>query len=147
MKDMKKQIDHLIYKTMGSSSFIRRIERRHMLKYLDPKEGEKILDVACGGGTLSLKIAEKGCEVHGIDMSEDAIREAKCLAEREKIACTFEVGNAENLPYSDGYFDKVVCSSSLEYFKDNIKALKEAWRVLKLMKKRRLLHECAEQNS
>jgi ubiquinone/menaquinone biosynthesis C-methylase UbiE len=74
---------------------------------------------------LSLKIAERGCEVHGIDMSEDAIKSAKRLAEREKMACEFEVGSAEDLPYQDGYFDKVVCSSSLEHFKDDIKALKE----------------------
>ena len=75
---------------------------------------------------MSLKIAEKGCEVHGVDISEDAIKGAKRLAEREKMACEFEVGSAEDLPYSDGYFDKVVCSSSLEHFKDDIKALKEA---------------------
>ena len=73
------------------------------------------------GGTLSLKIAEKGCEVHGIYLSEDAINSAKRLAEREKIACEFNVGNAEDLPYPDGYFDKVICSSSLEHFKDDIK--------------------------
>ena len=131
MKDMKKQINHLIYKTMGSSSFIRRIEWRCMLKYLDPKEGEKILDVACGGGALSLKIAEKGCEVCGVDISVNAINSAKRLAEREKIACEFRVGNSDDLLYPDGYFDKVVCSSSLEHFKDDIKALKEACRVLK----------------
>ena len=35
------------------------------------------------------------------------------------------------MPYPDEYFDKVVCSSSLEHFKDDIKALKEMHRVLK----------------
>ena len=84
-----------------------------------------------GGGALSLKIAEKGCEVYGVDLSEDVINSAKRLAEREKIACEFEVGSAEELPYPDGYFDKVVCSSSLEHFKDDIKALKAMHRVLK----------------
>ncbi len=102
-----------------------------MLEWLDPKEGERILDIACGGGELSLKIAEKGCEVYGIDMSENTIEGARHLSEREKIACEFEVGNAEDLPYPDGYFDKVVCSSSLEHFKDDINALKEMRRVLK----------------
>jgi ubiquinone/menaquinone biosynthesis C-methylase UbiE len=102
-----------------------------MLEWLNPKEGEKILDIACGGGVLSLKIAEKGCEVHGIEISEDAINSAKRLAEREKIACEFEVGSAEDLPYQDGYFDKVVCSSSREPFKNDLKALKEMYRVLK----------------
>jgi ubiquinone/menaquinone biosynthesis C-methylase UbiE len=80
-----------------------------MLEWLGPKEVESILDVACGRGTLSLKIAEKGCEVYGVDLSEDAI-DSERLAEREKIACEFKVGSAEDLPYPDGYFDKIVCS-------------------------------------
>lgn len=124
-------ISHLIYKTMGTPNFIRRIEWRSMLEWIDPKEDERFLDVACGGGELSLKIAERGCEVHGIDLSEYAIKSAKRLAEREKIACEFEAGGAEDLPYPDRYFDKVVCSSSLEHFKDDTKALKEIHRVLK----------------
>ena len=127
---MKKYIGHLIYKWFGTLNFIRQIEWRSMLEWLDPKEGERILDIACGGGALSLKIAEKGCEVCGVDISEDAINSAKRLAEREKIACEFEIGSAEDLPYPDGYFDKVICSSSLEHFKDDIRALKEMHRVL-----------------
>ena len=83
------------------------------------------------GGELSLKIAECGCEVSGIDLSEDAINSAKRLGEREGIAYKFTVGSAEDLPYPDGYFDKIVCSSSSEHFKNDIKALKEMWRVLK----------------
>ena len=46
---MKEQIGLWIYKTIGTSSFIRRLEWRSMLEWLDPKEGERILDVACGG--------------------------------------------------------------------------------------------------
>ena len=128
---VNEKLGHFVYKTVGASSFIRRIEWRSMFEWLNLKEGEKILDVACGRGTLSLKIAERGCEVHGVDISEDAIKGAKRLAEREKIVCEFEVGSAEDLPYADGYFDKVICSSSLEHFKDDIKALKEMHRVLK----------------
>jgi len=128
---MKNYLTHLIYKTIGTPNFIRRIEWRKMLDWLEPKEAERILDVACGGGVLSLKIAEKGCEVCGIETSEHAIKYAKRLAKREKIACEFVVGNAEDLPYPDEYFDKIVCSSSLEHFKEDIKALKEMHRVLK----------------
>ena len=128
---MKELIRHWIYKTIDTSNFIRRLEWRSMLEWLDPKEGERILDVACGSGVLSLKIAEKGCEVHGVDISEDAINSAKRLSERKKIVCEFEVGSAEDLPYPDEYFDKIVCSSSVEHFGDDIKALKEMCRVLK----------------
>lgn len=84
-----------------------------------------------GGGELSIKIAECGCEVSGIDVSESGIEHAKRLAEREGITCEFRVGSAEDLPYPDGCFDKIVCSSSLEHFGDDIKALNEMNRVLK----------------
>lgn len=47
---LKNNLQHIIFRSMGTSSFIRRIEWRSMLEYLDPKEGERILDVACGGG-------------------------------------------------------------------------------------------------
>jgi len=80
---------------------------------------------------LSLKIAERGCEVWGIDMSEKGINGARRLAGREKITAEFEVGDAQHLPYPDGLFDKVVCSSSLEHFPEDIAALKEMNRVLK----------------
>lgn len=103
-----------------------------MLDYIDPKEDERILDIACGVGVFSLKIAERGCEVHAIDISEEWIKHSKRLSERERIACEFVVGSAEDLPYPNNYFDKVVCSSSLEHFKDDIKALKEMNRVLKV---------------
>jgi 2-polyprenyl-3-methyl-5-hydroxy-6-metoxy-1,4-benzoquinol methylase len=40
-----------------------------LLKELNPQKGEKILDIACGEGNLSLKIASRGCTVYGIDIS------------------------------------------------------------------------------
>ena len=128
---MKDYIRHLIFKTMGTPQFIRRIEWQRMFEWLDPKEGERILDVACGDGVLSLKIAERCCDVCGIDISEDVIENAKHFAEREGIPCEFKVGSAEDLPYLDEHFDKIICSSSLEHFKDDVKALKEIYRVLK----------------
>ena len=68
-RTMNTHIHYLLYKIMWTPSFISRIEWRSMLEWLDPKEGERILDVACGPGQLSLKIAGKGCEVCGSDRS------------------------------------------------------------------------------
>ena len=46
---MKKYIGHLIYKWFGTLNFIRQIEWRNMLDWLEPKEGEKILVLHVGG--------------------------------------------------------------------------------------------------
>ncbi|MCL0098231.1 class I SAM-dependent methyltransferase, partial [Dehalococcoidia bacterium] len=124
-------IGYLIHQWIGTMFFIRFIEWKALFDYLQPKQGEKVLDVACGSGILTFKIAEKGCHAYGIDISSDAINSAQYLAEREKISCEFKVSDAESLSFPDGYFDKVVCSSSLEHFQDDLNALKEMNRVLK----------------
>lgn len=95
-----KELIKSIYKSMATS-FIRRIEWRKMIQWLQCEEGEKILDVACGDGTLSFKLAEKGCKVYGIDISKDSIEAAKSFCEKWRMNCEFVVGNAENLPYPD----------------------------------------------
>jgi ubiquinone/menaquinone biosynthesis C-methylase UbiE len=101
------------------------------MAWLAPREGERVLDIACGMGELSLLIAQKGAEVYGIDMSPEAIESARRLSKKAGIPCRYEVGDAQHLPYPDGYFDKVICSSSLEHFKDDTLALNEMRRVLK----------------
>ena len=50
---MKNCIKRPIFKTMGTSNLIRQIEWRRMLEWLEPKESERILDIACGGGVES----------------------------------------------------------------------------------------------
>lgn len=129
--DFKTFVNYLLFKTIGTISFVRRIEWPIMINWLELKKNEKILDIACGEGSLTLKIAKKGCTVHGIDISFDAIKRAKYVSKQEKIYSSFEVGNAENLPYKNNSFDKIVCSSSLEHFINDITSLKEMYRVVK----------------
>lgn len=126
---LKPKISHMISRTLGSLSFIRLIEWKEILGVLQPKNGEKVLDVACGSGGLSLKIAKRGGRVHGVDRSVDSIKRANLLGQKQ--GCSFLVADVEQLPYDDNYFNKVVCSSSLEHFSNDAKALKEMNRVLK----------------
>jgi ubiquinone/menaquinone biosynthesis C-methylase UbiE len=122
---------YCLLKTLGASAFARWLEWRKLLKWLNPQKGEKILDIACGDGELSLRIAAKGAKVYGLDMSAEGIASAKRLAGIVKIKCEFTAGDAERLPYVDGYFDGVVCSSSLEHFIHDAQSLGEMKRVLK----------------
>lgn len=48
-----------------------------LLELLNPKPGQRILDVGCGNGTLSLKILAKGAALVGVDASEDMVAAAK----------------------------------------------------------------------
>ena len=48
-----------------------------VVEWLDPKPGEKILDLGCGTGELTARIAEKGAIVKGIDASESMIKSAQ----------------------------------------------------------------------
>src|ERR1700709_1773962 len=46
---------------------------------LDPKPGDRIADLGCGAGAVSKHLAEKGAEVHGVDLSETGIEDAKAI--------------------------------------------------------------------
>ncbi len=129
--EIKLHISYLICRTIGTISFVRRLEWRKLLAWLHPEAGDKVLDVASGSGELSLLVAKKGCLVSGVDLSEDGIKFARRLLQRAGIPGDFKIGDAEHLPYPDGYFDKVICSSALEHFSNDVQALQEMKRVLK----------------
>jgi ubiquinone/menaquinone biosynthesis C-methylase UbiE len=128
---LKDRFRYLLLKVLGASAFARWLEWRKLLNWLSPQKGEKILDIACGDGELSLRIAAKGADVYGLDMSAEGIASARRLAKIAKLKCEFTIGDAEHLPYADSFFDKIVCSSSLEHFKDDAQSLSEMHRVLK----------------
>ena len=66
---LKEQYGLLCFKMIGGGNFPRRIEFPLLLKWLDLKKGERVLDVACGRGGLTLKISSKSCRTIGIDLS------------------------------------------------------------------------------
>ena len=91
-------------------------------------QGQKWLDAGCGTGTLARFLARhKGCEVLGVDASEEMI--SRCApapnTEFRQIRDICETG----LP--DATFDGVLCSSTLEYVPDPAAALRELCRVLR----------------
>ena len=97
------------------------------LALAEPRPGDRVLDVACGGGYLLMEAERAGLEAHGIDIAQAAIDRAKTFAPKSNLVR----GDAENLPYEDGHFDIVTCLGSLEHFLSPPKALEEMRRVLK----------------
>jgi 2-polyprenyl-3-methyl-5-hydroxy-6-metoxy-1,4-benzoquinol methylase len=70
--------------------------------------GDRVLDVACGTGNLSIPAARSGARVTGIDIAPNLIEQAEAWARAEGLNATFEEGDAEQMPYADASFDAVV---------------------------------------
>ncbi|HYJ91556.1 MAG TPA: class I SAM-dependent methyltransferase [Pyrinomonadaceae bacterium] len=70
--------------------------------------GMKVLDVACGAGTASIAAARAGADITGVDIAQNLIDQAIANAEQAGVTATFEVGDAEELPYEDDSFDLVM---------------------------------------
>lgn len=91
---------------------------------------QKILDIGTGTGLLARHLAENGCAVSGIDISDNQITAAKKLASSNNLKIDFKVSNVDKMPFPDNSFDCVVSSNSWQYFNTN-KVIKEIKRVLK----------------
>ena len=98
----------------------------YITKNAEMVEG-KILEVGIGTGyPFADTFQKKGYNVYGIDISPLLIN--KCKRLYPDISC--EVGDAENLPYKDNFFDVVYCFHSTWYFPDLRKAISEMMRVV-----------------
>lgn len=106
----------------------------YLLNKTDINESWRILDLGCGAGHTSSHVAKKyGCFVNGIDISLAALEHAKALYKNEDFyhRMSFEYADLMQLPFSDGYFNAVLCESVLIFNLDKESALKELVRVLK----------------
>lgn len=97
--------------------------------------GERVLDVACGTGLVSLRAARltaPGGIVHGTDISEEMIAVARERAGTLGVAnCRFERMDAEQLAIESGSVDVALCSLGLMYAPDPERAVAEMHRVLR----------------
>lgn len=101
-----------------------------ILKYI--KSGDKILEVGCGEGILSMMAAKKGAEVVATDISTANLEEAQKLADKEGVKnIKFLLADAENLPFDDNSFDVVIADNVLEHLPDFEKGLAEIKRITK----------------
>ena len=107
--------------------------RKRFIKSLEFSNKDKVLDVATGTGDVAFKIREKySSKIIGLDLSINMLEIAKSKASQNNIKdIDFIEGDAENLPFDDSTFDKLVISYGLRNLGDCKKGLKEFYRVLK----------------
>jgi ubiquinone/menaquinone biosynthesis C-methylase UbiE len=88
--------------------------------------GARVLDVACGPGSLTAAAAERGASAMGVDFSSAQV----VVASRRHPGLRFEVADASALPFPDASFDAVLSSFGMLHFPDASAAAAEACRVL-----------------
>ena len=105
---------------------------KRLVNSLDIRQGDRVLDVACGMGTTSLLVDEQfGSCVTGVDFSEHNIQRAKEIASSKNSAVEFKIGDATDLPIEDGSIDSLICECAVSTFADQPAALNDFYRVLK----------------
>jgi SAM-dependent methyltransferase len=101
-------------------------DRRHLgtiRRFLDPRPGERVLEVGCGPGHLTKRLQDLGCRAVGVDANPQAPDAA--------IADDVRVMRAEALAFPDSSFDKVLAVHAIEHFPDLPGGVSEMARVLR----------------
>lgn len=94
------------------------------LEWLEIQPGQQLLDVGCGSGSL-LSNKDLISDPWGIDLSEYAVR----IASNRNTNANLCVADMQNMPFPNGFFDKVVNIGGLEHVPDMEKALYEMKRI------------------
>ncbi len=92
----------------------------------DFKKSDKVLDLGGGSGRIAKFFVGKVQEITVADSSAGMINACR---KHRGINCV--LATAENLPFADGYFDKIIIVDALHHFKHHEKVAQEVRRVLK----------------
>jgi SAM-dependent methyltransferase len=120
---------------IGQFGWLTADEFRRFFEWLDLIPGSDALDIACGTGGPALFMARTtGSHVAGMDISEEGIRVAKEMAQRQGMAdqVEFRHGDAgQRLPFDDASFDAIICIDAINHLYNRMDVLMEWYRVLR----------------
>lgn len=96
-----------------------------VVEWLAAQAGERILDLGCGDGQLTLRLAATGAHVQGVDASPEMVEAARARG------ATADVAPAESLPYAAQSFDAVFSNAALHWVRGQDAMMAEVHRVLR----------------
>jgi ubiquinone/menaquinone biosynthesis C-methylase UbiE len=119
-----------------------KMEQHHLditakaIRRMGLRPGERVLDLGCGSGwatRLLARLVSEGPEgfgqVVGLDVSDEMIRQARA-ASKDFENILYVWGSAQQIPWEENFFDKVLSVESFYYYPDQDRALHELFRVM-----------------
>lgn len=91
------------------------IDRLIEMKNIYQVEGTKVLDIACGTGEFTVRLAQQGFDVTGVDLSEEMLSIARDKAEEAKVSVPFYHQNMVELDTGEQFDSIVIFCDSLNY--------------------------------
>jgi len=96
---------------------------------MNVKPGSSVLDVAAGNGNATLAFARRFCDVTSTDYVDSLLARGRARAEAEGHRITFQVADAEQLPFPDASFDAVASTFGVMFTPNQARAADEMQRV------------------
>ena len=104
------------------------------IKQTTISDNYRILEIGYGGGSTikNLLALNKNLEIHGIDISKESYRTAQRVHSDSirKGSVQLKIGNVENMPYQNNYFDRIFAIQTHIFWKDIKKSFQEVYRVM-----------------
>jgi SAM-dependent methyltransferase len=103
----------------------------HAAQRLSATAHEKVLDVATGTGWSARNVARSGARVSAVDISSELLAAATELSAHVRPEISFQLGDAERLPFPDALFDGAISTFGVMFAQDQQQAAKELGRVVR----------------
>ncbi len=110
----------------------RGVEAEKLAQMVRAGKTDRVIDVACGAGTLALRFARHAGWVYGVDLTPAILGRAKSKASADGLHnMNFVIADAHRLPFSDGSLDIAITSYALHHMADASRAIAEMARILR----------------
>lgn len=119
----------VLYRHFTHRNFRRWEECVTLVRWLEAKPSDRVLDIGCGDGWWDQRITRSGCQLDGVDIDDARLARARTLNDR--AGSRYHHMNAAQLEFADASFDKAVSMCVIEHFVDEHAVLAEIARVLK----------------
>ena len=120
---------------LGQASWITLAEAREFFRALELRPGRTALEVACGSGGITCRMAlETGARCVGVDINVAGIDSAARRSQELGLASQveFHVADAARpLPFPDGSFDAIFCNDAINHLPGRLEVLRDWYRVLR----------------